>query len=94
MASGWDYINAIIKSGREPDPEDLPPDLGWEEPVWTLYERIHTQWRVGMAGPTGLDYNPAIAIIQARGWQIERSMLLLQAVEMGFMQAWGERDGG
>jgi hypothetical protein len=31
----------------------------WPEnwPVWLLFDRISTQWRVGMNGPIGLDYN-------------------------------------
>lgn len=90
MAVGWDYINAIRKSGREPDPEDLPPDLDWEEPIWSLYERIHTQWRAGPAGMIGLDYNPAVSLIRDKGWPLERTLALLQAVEMGFMEEWNK----
>lgn len=42
-------------------PEDIPPrefDL-WPEnwPAIQLYVQVQTQWRVGMNGPTGLDYN-------------------------------------
>ena len=31
----------------------------WPEnwPVLMLFDRLSTQWRVGMNGPTGLDYN-------------------------------------
>lgn len=31
----------------------------WPEnwPAWLLFDRMSTQWRVGMAGPIGLDYN-------------------------------------
>ena len=91
---GWDYIKSIRDSGREVDPDDLPPALAWENPIWWLYERVHTQWRVGMAGATGLDYNPAIAIIQSMGWPLKQALGLLQAVEMGFMEAWAGQDGG
>lgn len=85
---GWEYIQAIRKSGREPDPEDLPPELDWEEPIWDLYERTQTQWRTGLRGPVGLDYNPAIALIHARGWALERALALYQAIEAGFFEAW------
>jgi hypothetical protein len=27
------------------------------ERAWRLFNALQTQWRVGMAGPTGLDYN-------------------------------------
>lgn len=95
MAVGWDYINAIRKSGREPDPEDLPPALEWEAEVWGLYERIQTQWRAaGMGRLIGLDYNPAIAIIKANGWPLQRALTLLQGVEAGFLEVWAENSGG
>lgn len=90
---GWDYIKSIRDSGRSVDPEDLPPGLQWESPIWWLYERIHTQWRVGMAGAIGLDYNPAIALIQAKGWPLDRALVLLQAIEAGFLEAWRAQDG-
>lgn len=91
---GWVYIKSIKDSGREVDPEDLPPDLGWEAPAWWLYCRVQTQWRIGMAGAEGLDYNPAIAIIQSMGWPLPRALALLQAVEQGFLEAWQRQDGG
>lgn len=91
---GWDFIKSIKDSGRKVDPEDLPPDLQWEAPIWWLYERVHTQWRVGMSGAVGLDYNPAIAIIQSMGWPLAQALGLLQAVECGFLDAWRAQDGG
>ena len=27
------------------------------EPAFALFTTINTQWRIGMGGPTGLDYN-------------------------------------
>ncbi|MYM25783.1 hypothetical protein GTP46_24450 [Duganella sp. FT135W] len=36
------------------DPVDVLPD---NEDVYVLFEEMGTQWRVGMNGPTGLDYN-------------------------------------
>lgn len=85
---GWEYIKSIKDSGREVDPEDLPPELDWESPIWWLYTRVQTQWRVGMGGATGLDYTPAIALVQSMGWPLPRALALLQAVEAGFMEAW------
>ncbi len=36
------------------DTVEVMPDV-W--PVFSLFEAMTTQWRAGMAGPTGLDYN-------------------------------------
>jgi hypothetical protein len=42
-------------------PEDFPePEVAlWPEnwPCLNLFTQLSTQWRVGMNGPTGLDYN-------------------------------------
>jgi hypothetical protein len=38
------------------DPVDVLPG---NEPVYGLFAKLDTQWRVGMNGPTGLDYNVA-----------------------------------
>jgi hypothetical protein len=74
------------ESGREIDPDDLPPSLEWEAPVWELYQRLRTQWRVGPTGKAyGLDYNPAIALMQAAGWDIDIGLELLQVVEVGLL---------
>lgn len=37
----------------------------WPEnvPIWTLWQSLQTQWRVGMAGATGLDYAAVWAVI-------------------------------
>lgn len=91
---GPGFIAAMRKAGREIDPADLPPWLEWEGDIWRLlYERIRTQWRVGMRGATGLDYNPAIAIINTYGWRLDLALELLQAVEFGFLEAWKEQRG-
>lgn len=43
-------------------PEDFPEELVevWPEnwPAYALFAYMRTQWRVGMAGATGLDYGP------------------------------------
>jgi len=37
----------------------------WPEnwPVWCFFRRVETQWRVGMGGPTGLDYSVVLTMI-------------------------------
>lgn len=69
------------------DAADLPPELEWEEAVWWLYQRIRTQWRSGgMGGAVGLDYNPAIALMQSLGWPLDLGLELLQAVELELLR--------
>lgn len=64
-------------------PDDYPPQLRWEASVWWLYSRIHTQQRTGFEGqPIGLDYNPAIALMQSLGWPLDLGLELLQVVEI------------
>lgn len=31
--------------------------------MWQLFERVRTQWRVGMRGPIGLDYSALYPLI-------------------------------
>ncbi|MCE5182359.1 MAG: DUF1799 domain-containing protein [Betaproteobacteria bacterium] len=68
-------------AGMEIDPSDLPPGMAWEAAVWELYERMQTQWRVGFGGRTGLDYNPAIKLIERYGWDLELALDLLGVIE-------------
>lgn len=64
-------------------PDDYPPPLHWEESVWWLYCRIRTQLRTGFQGqPLGLDYAPAIALMQSLGWPLDLGLELLQVVEV------------
>ncbi len=89
MAEGGPaYIAAVVKSHREVHPDDLPPGLEWEAEIWDeLWERVDTQWRVGPGGPVGLDYNPAIALIRARRWDLPLALELLQVIEKVMLQA-------
>ncbi len=66
----------------EISPEDFPPDLEWEEPVWQLFQRLGTQWRISLNGREGLDYNPFIVLMQARGWDVDLGTVLLRAIEV------------
>lgn len=65
---------------KEPAPEDIPPgflpedysspevDL-WPEnwPAIDLFTKLHTQWRIGVNGPIGLDYNVVLHELDRRG---------------------------
>ena len=77
------------KAGRPVDPADRPPGLEWEEPVWTLFVRTSTQWRHSFGGRAGMDFGPALALAGARGWDLDRTLILLGAIE----ETWLEIDG-
>lgn len=82
------------------DAADLPPELEWEAAVWKLYTMVQTQWRyrqavtsftamgvpVVMDVASGLDYNPAIALMQQWGWELDLGLELLQAIEIEMMK--------
>ena len=63
--------NAIAFLGfTAADFDELPDDFGdveiWPEnrETWNLFTRLSTQWRTGMAGATGLDYNAAYPLLE------------------------------
>lgn len=68
------------------DPEDWPPQMQWEEPLWQLYERFSGQWRAGMGGRYGYDYSPAIELIRARGWDLDLCTDLLHSIELEILR--------
>jgi hypothetical protein len=68
----------------------------WPEnwPVWCLWRDLETQWRVGLQGPTGLDYPGAWTLIEQRiKRRRERREVfwLLQGMEEAILQEWRER---
>ena len=65
--------------------------MEWEAPVWDLYVRVSSQWRTGFAGATGLDYGPAMSLITARGWHLERALDFLRAIESEELE-WGRSE--
>jgi hypothetical protein len=56
MGAPQDVIDKIIPAAG---PEEEPDFEVWEEnwPAVEMWLRVCTQWRVGMNGPVGLDYN-------------------------------------
>ena len=53
----------------EEAPEDRDQEFGlWPEnvPAWNLWLACQTQWRIGMGGPTGLDYAGIEALMRMR----------------------------
>lgn len=63
-------------------------------PVWRLWQLVQTQWRVGMAGRTGLDYVAVLAFMREvlgmdRTARAE-SLVALQAMEFAALEVWAE----
>lgn len=83
---GPEAIQALRDLGEEPEPEDLPPRLEWERPIWTLYRRLAGQWRIGPTGPVGLDLGVFIPEIHRHGWDVDLSLELLSAIEGAMLE--------
>lgn len=51
-------------------PPPAPPPTFWLWPenvaTWALWCGVQTQWRVGVAGATGLDYTAVLALLRHR----------------------------
>ena len=50
----------MAQAGFTPEDYDTEPVEVWPEnwPAWSLFCELSGQWRVGMNGPTALDYTP------------------------------------
>lgn len=76
----------MTKAGRPIDPADLPPALEWERPIWDLYAKFSTQWRVGFSGRYGYDYGPAMQIAAERRWSLDSVTDLLRSIESVYLE--------
>jgi hypothetical protein len=68
----------------------------WPENVlaWNHWKEVETQWRVGMAGATGLDYAGVRAwLLEAGLTDAERLDVFrgIKACERGTLEAWADR---
>jgi len=85
----------FAEGGAEAAVRDEPFYL-WPEHVAALqlWGAVQTQWRVGMAGPTGLDYVGVEALLRLRGIRgrerVER-FAELQAMERAALEEWARR---
>jgi hypothetical protein len=69
-----------------------PALLPEAEPVIDLYAAVQTQWRVGMAGATGLDYAGVEAAARLRGTPMDPETFSgLQVCEHAALTAMAER---
>ena len=72
------------------EPYYLRPDLA---PAFELWTQLQTQWRIGMAGPTGLDYCGVEALMRMQGLRpkVQRERLWqIQAMERAALDFWAE----
>lgn len=61
--------------------------------AWGLWQELQTQWRVGMAGATGLDYASCIAHLHACGLQGDDFLADWEAIreaEAATLSVWAE----
>lgn len=69
----------------------------WPENVgcWRVWCSVQTQWRVGFAGATGLDYAAVWAVLDKTGPRQRRMRREwfehIQSMESAAMDAWAER---
>lgn len=68
----------------------------WPENVepWRLWQGAQTQWRNGMSGPTGLDYQGVSAYLDLQGLdrdQRRETFELLQACERATLDEWAKQ---
>lgn len=75
-----------------------PPEVElWPEnwPPIQLFTRISTQWRVGMGGPTGLDYNVVFHELDRTGLagdDYDDMMAAIRTIESTALEALHEKD--
>ncbi|MBP8293131.1 MAG: DUF1799 domain-containing protein [Caldilineaceae bacterium] len=67
------------------EPEDYAHEVVqiWPQNLraFSFFARLDTQWRVGMSGPTGLDYTAVLALIRAQRLPRETADALFDDVQ-------------
>lgn len=67
----------------------------WPEnvPAFSVFRQLRTQWRIGWAGPTGLDYAAVVSHLQTigmRGRKLREMYSAVLQMEMGALQGFFE----
>ena len=70
--------------------------VGWEEtlPVWRVWERVSSQWRVGAGGATALDYNPLFHVLDRMGLddaEYDELFDCIRVIESEVLCVWAEQ---
>ncbi len=87
---GW--LKSILDNGDEPSPEDLPPSLGWEHPVWDWYERLRAAVHRSKDGkPIALDRAAWWPVIDRESWNAQVAIRLVDALDAALFSADAER---
>lgn len=91
-------VRAVDESGRDVVLTSRPqaqtaylwPSCVW---MWELWMGLQTQWRVGMAGSTGLDYAACLAVIDRVVPKRQRSEAFeaVRACERVTLKAWADK---
>lgn len=55
----------------------------WEDNLESVrvFSMLSTQWRAGMAGPTGLDYAAVLAVLRLHGLSDERARAVFEDIQ-------------
>ena len=84
----------IRKAAAGPSELEIWPE-NW--PALRVFLAMQTQWRVGMAGPVGLDYG-VLRLVERRigitPRQARRHFVALQVLEGECLRIWSERRNG
>lgn len=95
-APGWASTFATLGLLDQQDEPPAQVEYLWPCNVkhWAMWCELHSQWRIGMGGATGLDYAAAIAHLRAahnlRGKRLQKAWDAMRACEQGTLQAWSE----
>lgn len=98
QAANQDVDEALAAFGLVADRPVITPRRFWLWPenraVFELWQRLQTQWRVGMAGATGLSY-PGVSVVMRhmgfRQGRADEAFALVQVMERAALTAWREK---
>ncbi|MDD5028905.1 MAG: DUF1799 domain-containing protein [Rhodoferax sp.] len=84
-------------------PDSTPATRAWRnfylwpcnESTWWLWHRLQTQWRIGIHGREGLDYNGVTAylrdVARIKPRELDSTFSCLQAMERAALDEWAKQ---
>ena len=61
--------------------------------AYSVFDDMNTQWRVGMSGPTGLDYSALPIVLEANNVKISKELLSdLRVMEVAALKEMSKKD--